>query len=145
MKTFNYHFAAQTPGTFPQRFLCAFTLIEVLAALIVVACSILGLIRLHLLTINITNHAQLTQTANLLAQQKIAESLAADSSNIYADSGIINKNGTELHWQKRLTDAHLPRLNQQLANLHQLTVDVSWKQASHEKHLSLTTYIAEDK
>ena len=53
-----------------------FTLVEVIVALVIVSISLLGLIRLHLISISMADSAEMTSQAVLLAEEKIAETLA---------------------------------------------------------------------
>ena len=53
----------------------AFTFIEVIVALTVVSISLLALLRLHLISIRMTETAEITSQAVFLADQKLAEKL----------------------------------------------------------------------
>jgi len=114
----------------------AFTLIEVLVALAVVALGFVALIRLHLISLNMADNANLTTQATLLADEKISQIQAHRFPQLGSTSGTAQKNNTEFHWHTSITNARLP-------HLHHVNVDVTWKQGSHNKHISLATYIAE--
>ena len=124
----------------------AFTFIEVLIALVIVSISLLGLIRLHLISINMTDAAQIKSQAILLANEKIAETLAADYPEEGTNFGTVNKNNLTLSWQTQVTDLQLPQSDGvNIAGLRKILVDVSWKQGSSREQLRMSTYVADRK
>jgi prepilin-type N-terminal cleavage/methylation domain-containing protein len=124
----------------------AFTFIEVIIALAVLSISLLGLIRLQLININLTESAEITSQATLLAQQKIAEVSAAGFANKLSDRGTVKKNALSFNWQTQVTDIHLPKLNDtQITGLKKISVDINWQQGLGKKHLQMETYIADRK
>ena len=124
----------------------AFTFVEVIIALAVVSISLLGLIRLHIININMTESAEITSQATLLAQEKIAETFAAGYPNQESNRGIVQKNALCFNWQTEVTDLHLPQLDEaRICGLRKISVDINWKQGIHQKHLRMSTYIADRK
>ena len=69
-----------------------FTLVEVIVALVIVSISLLGLIRLHLISISMADAAEMTSQAVLLAEEKIAETLALGYPKEGTASGVVEKN-----------------------------------------------------
>jgi prepilin-type N-terminal cleavage/methylation domain-containing protein len=122
----------------------AFTFIEVIVALTVVSISLLALFRLHLISIRMTETAEITSQAVFLAGQKIAEKLALGYPKEETDSGIVERNGLSLHWQTEVTDLQSPQLDEaDITGLRRVLVDVNWKQGTGRKHLQMSTYVAD--
>lgn len=124
----------------------AFTFVEVLVALVIVSISLLALIKLHLLSINMTDSAQITSHAVFLAEEKIAEKLAAGYPEQGTDSGTMERGVFQLYWKTVVTDLHLPQLQAAGVNgLRKILVDVSWNRGTGQKHLQMSTYVADRK
>ena len=124
----------------------AFTFIEVIIALAIVSISLLALLRLHLTSIRLTDTAQTISQAVLLADEKIAEALAAGYPKQGANSGIVEKNDSKLHWQTEVADLQSPQLNEaNVSGLRKISVDVRWKQGTGWRHLRTSTYVADRK
>jgi len=122
----------------------AFTFVEVVVALAMVSISLLALIRLQLISINMTDSAEMTSQAVFLAEQQIAETLALGYPAEGANSGTVEKNGLVFGWQTKVTDLRSLRLaNADIAGLREVLVDVSWKQGTAHKHLQMSTYVAD--
>ena len=120
----------------------AFTLIEVVVALAIVAIAVAALLRLQLISINTTDSTAATTQALSLAQQKMDETLANLSTLSGTDQGTTCYGSDQLNWKRQITDLNLQNLNKNdFAPLRRVLVDVSWKQGSHNKHISLTTYV----
>ena len=127
-------------------FLTAFTFIEVLIALVIVSISLLALIRLHLISIRMTEAAEITSQAVLLANEKISETLALGYPEEGTDSGSVEKNALCLNWRTEVTNIepyHLGELD--IAGLRRILVDISWEQGIRRKHLQMSTYVADRK
>jgi len=122
----------------------AFTLVEVIAALVIVSISLLGLIRLHLISITMADAAEMTSQAALLAEEKIAEALAQGYPKEGIASGVIEKNTHSLHWQTEVTGLQSPQLAEaDITGLRKICVEVGWKQGSSSKSLQMSTYVAD--
>ncbi len=131
---------------FREASIRAFTFVEVIIALTIVSISLLGLIRLHIININMTESAEITSQAVLLAQEKIAETFAAGYPNQGSNRGTVQKNALCFDWQTEVTDLHLPQLNQaDICGLRKVSVDVNRKQGVRQKHLQMSTYITDRK
>jgi len=122
----------------------AFTLVEVIAALVIVSISLLGLIRLHLISISMADKAEITSQAVLLAEEKIAETLAQGYPKEGTASGVVEKKTHSLHWQTEVADLQSPRLVEaDITGLRKICVEVGWKQGSSSKSLQMSTYVAD--
>jgi prepilin-type N-terminal cleavage/methylation domain-containing protein len=123
-----------------------FTFVEVVIALAIVSISLLALIKLHLVSIRLTETARITSKAIFLADQKIAETLALGYPKEGANCGTVEENTLCLHWQTEVTPLQLPQLAQAgIAGLREISVDVSWEQGAGQKHIRMSTYVADRK
>jgi len=124
----------------------AFTFVEVIIALTIVSISLLALLRLHIISVSMVNKAHITSQAVFLANEKIAETLAAGYPEEGTNFGTVDKNNLTLNWQTEVTDLQLPQLDGvNIAGLRKILVDVSWKQGSSRKQLQMSTYVADRK
>jgi type II secretion system protein I len=124
----------------------AFTFIEVMMALAVVAISLLALLRLHIGSLAVAETAEITSQAALLADEKIAETLALGYPDIATDSGDVESNGLTLHWQTQVTDISLPALDSRGDSaMRRIQVDITWNQGRNQKHLQTSTCVADRK
>ncbi len=121
-----------------------FTFVEVIVALAIVSISLLGLIRLHLISIRMVETAEVTSQAVLLAEEKIAETLALGYPKEGAKSGTVEKNALCLRWRTEVTDLQSHRLAEaNIIGLRKICVDVGWKQGAGYKNLQMSTYVAD--
>ena len=124
----------------------AFTFVEVIVALVIASVALLSLLRLHLLSIKLVDKAQITTQAVLLANEKIAETLAAGYPDQGQKSGAVEKNGLTLNWRTKVVDLQLPELDQQrVTGLRKVTVDVNWRRGSTGRQLQMSTCVADGK
>ena len=122
----------------------AFTLVEVIIALVVVPISLLGLIRLHLISINMAEVAEVTSQAVLLAEEKIAETLALGYTQEGIKSGEVEKNAQILHWRTEVAGLQSSELTEaEITGLRKINVEVNFKQGTSSKSLSMSTYVAD--
>lgn len=122
----------------------AFTFVEVIVALAIVSISLLGLIRLHLISIRMVEAAEVTSQAVLLAEEKIAETLALGYPKEGTKSGTVEKNALCLRWRTEVTDLQSRRLAEaDITGLRRIWVDVGWKQGAGYKNLQMSTYVAD--
>ena len=124
----------------------AFTFVEVVVALAIVSISLLALLRLHLISITMVDKAHITSQAVLLANEKIAEMVAAGYPKEGTNSGTMEKNGLTLNWQTEVTNLRLPQLEKvRITGLRKILVDITWKQGRSRKQLQTSTYVADRK
>ncbi len=122
----------------------AFTFVEVIVALAIVSISLLALLRLHIISIGMADTAQITSQAVFLANEKIAETLAAGFPKEGTNSGTVGKNALCLDWKTEVTDLKLSQLEKEgIAGLRKISVVVNWKQGLGKKHLRMSTYVAD--
>ena len=112
-------------------------------SLAVAALALAALIRLQLVTINMTDQAEMNSRAVLLAEAKIDEALAQDISQPGSDSGTVQKGDRRFRWTRRVsTVAPDQAISTSSDGLRQLSVDITWKQGRHDRHVGLTTLVA---
>lgn len=126
----------------------AFTLMEAAIALAITSVSLLALLKLQIASAVLADTAELTTQAVLLADGKIAEALAEDYPNLGVARGTVEQGGISLEWQREITEVYLPQfgnLNSDLSGkgLRKISVEVSWKKGLANKHLNLSSYVAE--
>jgi type II secretion system protein I len=122
----------------------AFTFVEVMVALVIVSISLVALIRLHIISINMTDTAEATSQAMFLAEEKIEEMLAHGYPKKGTSSGTVEKKGLAFSWQTMVTELRPPQLAKaDVTGLREILVDVSWRQGTGRKRLQMSTYIAD--
>lgn len=122
----------------------AFTFVEVMVALAIVSISLLALIRLHIISINMTDAAEIAAQATFVAEEKIADTLALGYPEEGTCSGAVEKNGLVFDWRTEVTGLRPRELAKvDVAGLREILVDVSWKQGTGRKHLQMSTYVAD--
>lgn len=121
-----------------------FTLIEVIIALVVASISLLGLIRLHLISISMAEAAEEISQAVLLAEEKIAETLASGYPEEGITSGELEKNAQVLYWRTEVADLQSSELTEaEITGLRSVCVEVGWKDGGSSKSLQMSTYVAD--
>lgn len=121
-----------------------FTFVEVMVALVIVSLSLLALLRLHLISINMADTAQMTSRAIFLADEKIAETLAVGYPKEGTNCGTVEKNGVSFNWKTEVTGLQSPQLDEaDITGLRRILVDVSWKRGIGRKHVHISTYVAD--
>jgi len=123
----------------------AFTFVEVLAALVIVSISLLGLLRLHVTSMAMADTAQATSHAVLLARQKLAEA-AVGYPEVGVATGVTEQGNLEMRWRTEVGDCELPELVEAgITGMRQVKVDITWNQGVGEKHLQMSTCVAQRK
>jgi prepilin-type N-terminal cleavage/methylation domain-containing protein len=123
----------------------AFTFVEVIVALAIVSISLLALLRLHIISIGMADTAEITSQAVFLANEKIEETLSTGYPKEGTDSGTVEKNALCFDWKTEVTDLRLSQLDKapRIAGLRKISVVVNWKQGLGNKHLQMSTYVAD--
>jgi type II secretion system protein I len=122
----------------------AFTFVEVMIALAIVSISLMALLRLHLISVQMVDKAQTMTQAVFLADEKIAETLSADTPEEGVRSGTVEKNGLTLNWKTRVEELQSIQLDRgDVDGLRRMLVDISWKQGNDRKHLQMSTFVAD--
>lgn len=126
----------------------AFTLIEVLIALVITVMALVPL--LHLLTTSILmndsawNLSQATQIGNA----RLAEVISQADPDVGTDKGSVESLTKEMvfDWQSQVTEAFIEELEEtDLADLRKVTVTVTWDEGQSRKQIFFTTYVFVDK
>jgi general secretion pathway protein I len=122
-----------------------FTLIEVVAALAIVSIALLGLLRLHLISISTADKAQTVAQAALLAQERMAEVLCCGYPPVGTQSGVAEAEGSQFTWRTEVTEARSGpgQSGLNLSGLRKLSVDVAWRKGTGHKHVRMITYVAQ--
>jgi len=122
----------------------AFTFVEVIAALAVVAIALTGLLHMNLLSAKTADVAQATEQAVFLARSKMTEALCEESAQAAGRSGTTEINGSRFTWRTERTSVDVPQLRGlRRGALQQLNVNVTWQQGNGHKHVQMTTYVAD--
>lgn len=124
----------------------AFTLIEVLIALVVLALGAVALLQLQLSTLRNADRAFRQSQAVLLAGRKMAETLGAGYPVLGSDEGTEEEgnSGMELNWSvtvAELTSAQLQ--GALLSGLRSVQVEVSWLDGEQTRTVELVNYVGE--
>ena len=121
-----------------------FTLMEAIVALTIVSIALVGLIRLHLISISMVEAAEMTSQAVLLAEEKIAETLALGYPKKGTESGTVERNTLSMRWRTEVTDLQSHRLTEAgITGLRKISIDVGWEQGTAYKNLQMSTYVAD--
>ena len=126
----------------------AFTLLEVLVALLITAIALIVLLRLQIVSITMSDHAYWLSQATLLADAKMAEVIAAEYSEIRSGSGSVGEEtgNITLHWETTITDVSLKQLEDiGQIGLRNVCVQVIWNEGHRQNRVQLATYIAGNK
>jgi type II secretion system protein I len=120
-----------------------FTLIEAVVALAVVSIALLGLLRLHLLSVASADRAQTLTAAVLLARARITEATCAGYPSVGVESGRTDTEGGEMTWRTQVTNVRPARRSAVREGLRRIAVEVAWGQGHARKQIEMTTYVAE--
>lgn len=124
----------------------AFTFIEVLVALAIAAIGLLGLLRLHLISMASADVAQVTNEAVFLAQTKLTEASAGGYPQQGTQTGSTEQNGHRFTWRTEISDVRSKDLGDlPLKKLRQIRVFVTWQHGTTQKSIQMTTYVADSK
>ena len=124
----------------------AFTLVEVLVALAILALGVVPLLQLQLLSIRSADRAYRQSQAVLLAGRKMAETLGAGYPATGANQGTTEAedSGPGLNWSVTVADVTSADLQGAvLSGLRSVKVEVSWPDGGEERTVRLVNYVAE--
>jgi len=133
-------------SAFGIRKFFAFTLIEVLLALAVLAIGGVTLLELQLSSMRAADRAARQSQAMLLAEQKMAEALAPASIAPGANQGVTDEDtpGGPLDWSVTVADlSSTDILGASTTGLCSVTVDVTWPEGDLERKVQLVNYVAQ--
>jgi type II secretion system protein I len=124
----------------------AFTFIEVMIALAIVAISLLALIKLHITSITTAQKAEAISQAVLLAEGKIAETIAPGYPALATDSGVAERNGITMNWRTEVTSMPFSTPgNTGIDGLRIVSVDIAWPSGIGRRNLKMSTCVADRK
>jgi prepilin-type N-terminal cleavage/methylation domain-containing protein len=122
----------------------AFTLMEVLIALSIASIALLALLKLHLVSTALADKAELTSQAALLAEGKISETLAEGYPDLGLTGDIVQHGDTNFQWRTKVTDISPGQFdNLNIQGIRKISVEVEWKAGLANRHLSMSTYVAD--
>ena len=122
----------------------ALTLVEVIVALSLVAIGLVGLIKLQLISMKTGNQAEFIMNATMLADSKLAETLAQGYPSIGTRQGSEPFGQARIQWQVEVRNEKFPGWERQdMGPLRQVRVTTHWTQGSREGQVHLTTLVAE--
>jgi general secretion pathway protein I len=105
-----------------------FTLIEVLAAISILAVVLVALFKMHLQTISMNSEVGFYTQAVLLAQSKMAESESAPWDDITENSGDFGKNFPGYTWKMSVQEVESEELGPYADNLKRVDIAVALNQ-----------------
>lgn len=122
-----------------------FTLMEVVVALAVAAIAVVGLLRLHMLSMAAVDKADKTAQALVIAQNKIAELEVRGSSTSGTQSGSIERNRTAFLWQTQVSDLEVPKVPPPAdpGHVRKVVVTVRWDHGIGRRDVSLSAILGE--
>ena len=121
----------------------AFTFMEVLIALAVVSTALIGLIRLHIISVNMAGYAELNCSAADLANSKITEIIAAGFPQLGSQSGTAEQHSIDMHWRSNVTDVNPGQIDSiPTGNLRKISVEVSYPRGRDIKTIHMSTLVA---
>ena len=123
-----------------------FTFFEVLAALVIVSISLLGLLKLHVGSIAMVDTAEASSQAVFLAREKLSEAVALGYPEVGVSTGVAESDTLEMRWRTEVSEYELPELVEAgVGGLREISVDIAWRQGIGLKHLQMSTCVAERK
>jgi type II secretory pathway pseudopilin PulG len=142
----NFVFRSPCPPCLRVGKYAAFTLVEVLLALVVLAICGVTLLELQLFSMRAADRAARQSQAVLFAGQKMAEALAAASVGLNSNQGVTDEDtpGGPLNWTVTAADLSSAEIQgASTTGLHSVTVDVTWPEGDVERKVELINYFAE--
>jgi type II secretion system protein I len=119
----------------------AFTLIEVLIALAILAIGMVALLQLHVLSLRAADRAARRGEALRLASDKLAEALAKPAPEPAAGVGAEDGPAAGMEWRVTVAPAAAADLNgAEAPGLLRVSVEVAWADGPRERKVGLTTY-----
>lgn len=123
----------------------AFTLIEVLIALAILAIAAVALLQLQVASIKLSDRASRQTRAALLAQARLAEATAEGFPEIGGSAGgFAGEENAGFRWETMVEEARDPALEDAgVRGLRRLAVTVRWNDGESERQVELTTLLAD--
>jgi len=124
----------------------AFTLLEVIVALSIMAIALVALLRLHVVSITMADRAARLSRAALLADAKMAEVLSQDYPEIGSQSGSTQQEERDVvfHWQVTIDEVKPAALEDVgLTGLRSVCAQVTWQEGLREGRVQVATYVSD--
>ena len=119
-------------------------LIEVTVALAIAAIAVVGLLRLHSLSLAAADKADKMVQALAIAQGKIAELEAGGSPQAGTQSGCVDRNRTTFHWQVQVSDQPLPlRPGTDEGRVRKVLATVRWDHGLGRRDVVISTLLGD--
>jgi general secretion pathway protein I len=112
-----------------------FTLLEVMVALAVLSVALVVLFSQQATSISRGNEARIITKATLLAQERMAELLAAGRLSMGTEEGEVKDSIPPFKWRQLVEDSTIE-------GMKKLTVVVLWKEGEKERDVRFVTYVA---
>ncbi len=115
-----------------------FTLLEILAAVAILAIVLTALFRLHLQTLSMGADSRFYAIAPLLAQGKIAEIEAEGVDQVRSDSGSFDEPFDRYRWEAAISEIESAEFEELAERLHR--IDLTIVDNAAEKTSTLRAY-----
>jgi general secretion pathway protein I len=126
----------------------AFTLIEVLVALSVLAVALVTLLGLEVASIRLSDTAQRLTRASLIAADRMAQVTASRDYTPRRESGTVQDVHREIAWDWETTVAEAAPAELEavgVKDLRSVTVRVRWDEGRRSREFLLATFVAVEK
>jgi len=120
-----------------------FTLMEVIAALVIASVALVAILRLHLMSLTVCEAAECRCESVQLAQEKLAEVCAAGLPRPGSASGTENRNGHTLTWCWTVQPASGSVDETTGAPLRRVSAVVTWPSGQGQQSIEMTRLIAD--
>jgi len=114
-----------------------FTLLEVMIAMALLALVLVTVFSHQAVSIDLGNEARMITRAAFLAQEKMAEVLAAEVREIGSAEGDMEEGGISFHWRTDVEESGREKLVRVVAL-------VAWKQGGSTRDVRIVTYMAQE-
>ena len=108
------------------RFQWGFTLIEIMAAISIIAIVLVSVYKLHAQTVSMDNEVRFYATAPILAQKKMAEIESKSRKDLSDDSGDFGDEFPSYKWNAVIGDVTSKALGSVAEDLKRIDVTVSF-------------------
>jgi len=121
----------------------AFSYLELIVSLAVVAIGIVGLMRLQLMSLRAADYSKRMTQAVCLAESKLQEAMGIRAIRSGQESGENRSEGMGYRWQREITPEPLAAEGiESGGELYQVRVNVSWEQGGGGKQIELSSSVA---